>query len=150
MSRFVSVGIPLAVVLLVGAFTRLATAGFPIRPHQHFGGLVNGRRANAVVRMACFGPIRPGQTGHPMAGQALSVIEGPYGGFTGSLGNTVVARFREDPSISTTFTHYNAPEPIPTSLNLPCAGSGLVVFSPEPGSPTATAATVAVNYVGQP
>jgi hypothetical protein len=24
------------------------------------------------------------------------------------------------------------------------------VFSPEPGSPTATAATVAVNYVGQP
>jgi hypothetical protein len=85
-----------------------------------------------------------------MAGQALSVIEGPYGGFTGSSGNTVVARFREDPSISTTFTHYNAPEPIPTSLNLPCAGSGLVVFSPEPGSPTATAATVAVNYVGQP
>jgi len=85
-----------------------------------------------------------------MAGQTLDVIEGPYGGYTGSLGKSVVATFREDPSVSTTFTHYRSTQPIPTSLNLPCGGSGLVVFSPEPSSPTATAATVTVNYVGQP
>ena len=150
MSRLAIVLIASAVVVLLGAFGGVATAGFPIMPHQPFGGLVNGRRANAIVRMACFGPIRPGETGHPFGGQTLEVIEGPYGGYTGSLGKSVVARFREDPSVSTTFTHYDTPQPIPTSLNLPCGGSGLVVFSPEPDSPTARSATVTVNYVGQP
>ena len=138
------------VVVLVAALTGVAAAGFPIRPHQHFGGLVNGRSANVTVAMACFGPIRPGQTGHPMANQPLEVIQGPYGGYTGSLGKSVVARFREDPSVAVQFTHYGVTQLIPTSLELPCGGQGLVVFSPEPSSPTAKAATVTVNYVGQP
>ena len=139
-----------SLVVVIVAFAGVATAGFPIMPHQQFGGLVNGNRANATVRMACFGPIRPGQTGHPMANQSLEVIQGPYGGYTGSLGKSVVARFREDPSVGVQFTHYGVVQPIPTSLDLPCGGQGLVVFSPEPSSPTAKAATVTVNYVGQP
>jgi len=118
-----------------------------IGSNQQFGGLVNGASANATVRMACFGPIRPGQTGHPMANQPLAVIQGPYGGYTGSLGNSVVARFREDPSVGVQFTQYGVAQPIPASLELPCAGQGLVIFSPEPSSSTARPATVTVNYV---
>src|SRR5436309_14710231 len=57
-----------------------------IGSNQQFGGLVDGAAASATVRMACFGPIRPGQTGHPMASQPLAVIQGPYGGYTGGLG----------------------------------------------------------------
>ena len=37
--------------------------------------------------MARFGPIHPGQTGHPMAGQTVEVqanFGGPDGGFTGN------------------------------------------------------------------
>ena len=146
MSRQVSVFFGSAVPVVVVAFAGAATAGFPIMPHQQFGGLVNGRGANATVALACFGASRPGHKGHPMGGQTLEVIQGPYGGDTGSRGTSIVARFREDPSEVVV----QAAQPMPTSLLLPCAGSGLVVFSPEPDSPTAKAATVTVNYVGQP
>jgi len=61
MSRLVSVFVVWATVLLLGTLAPVAAGGFPIRPHQHFGGLVNGSRANAAVRMACFGAIQPGR-----------------------------------------------------------------------------------------
>ena len=153
MSRIITVLLVSAVVVLGEAFGTVAGASCDssvIRPHQNFGGLVNGSRASATVRMACFGPIRPGQTGHPMANQPLEVIQGAFGGYTGSRATSIVARFREDPSVGVQFTHYGVAEPIPTSLELPCDGQGLVIFSPEPSSSTAKAATVTVNYVGQP
>jgi hypothetical protein len=40
-----------------------------IGPNQYFSGVVNGHTGHATINMACFGPIRPGQTGHPLAGQ---------------------------------------------------------------------------------
>ena len=49
-----------------------------------------------------------------------------------------------------TFSYYGVQEAIPTSFLLPCYGSGAVVFSPEPTSPTAKSFTVTVNFVGQP
>lgn len=51
-----------------------------IRPHQHFVGLVNGRSADAVVRTACAGPIWPGRTTQPVAGQTFAVEQVPDGG----------------------------------------------------------------------
>lgn len=54
-----------------------AGAANTVGPDQFFTGVVNGVPGNTIVpitiRMACFGPIRPGQTGHPMAGQTLAV-----------------------------------------------------------------------------
>src|SRR5207247_1836768 len=50
-------------------------------------------------------------------------------------------------SVGVQFTHYGVAQSIPTSLELPCAGQGLVIFSPEPSSSTARPATVTVNYV---
>src|ERR1700730_2695774 len=66
----------------------------PIRPDQRFEGLVNGGHDNVTLFMSCFGPIQPGQTGHPIGGQTLEVKTGrSFSGFTGSTGMAIVARF---------------------------------------------------------
>ena len=62
----------------------------------------------------------------------------------------IVARFSDDSSVRIPLRRFGRAEAIPVSLSLPCSGSGDVVFSPEPSSPTAHSATVAVSYVGQP
>ena len=73
----------LAVVLSVPAVASTAlviqTAGAANRvgPHQYFTGVINGTHGNTEtpipIHMACFGPLRPGETGHPMRGQTLAV-----------------------------------------------------------------------------
>lgn len=46
------------------------------------------------------------------------------------------------------FTAYGIAKPIPTSLSLPCSGTGHVTFVPLPQSPpTSRSASVAVKYV---
>ena len=130
----------------------------PIRPHQYFNGLVNGSSGNAVIRMACFGPIRPGQTGHPFAGQTVSV-SGPLAvgaGFTG-MADSIVATLDYASPVATPgatvlalFRYYEMPAPISTALNLPCSGTGSAVFTPVLGGSTAKPAVVRVYFVGQP
>ncbi|HEY2666231.1 MAG TPA: hypothetical protein VGK51_05285 [Actinomycetota bacterium] len=149
----------LAVAAIVFAGTGPAWSQTPpvskILPNQQFVGLVNGRTQNASINMACFGPIRPGQQGHPFAGQSAEVLRAEVianYGFTGSLGTTIVADF---PTTSATpqrltFSYYGVQDPIPTSFLLPCGGQAPVVFHPEPTSPTAKSFTVTVNFVGQP
>jgi hypothetical protein len=44
-------------------------------------------------------------------------------------------------------TSFFAPVPIPTTLNLPCGGSGVVSFVPIPTSPTARGVAVNVLFV---
>ncbi len=171
-----------ATLLLVGS----ASAGTVIPPqgkvgpNQYFDGLVNGQAGLSstpvVIRMACFGPLRPGQTGHPMAGQTVEVrrpvvIVVGHTGNTGPFGNRIVAFFGPPPPLpvvsgptpgspptatgTVTFMHYGVVKPIPTSLVLPCSGTGNVFFVPMPFTPpTATStpqpAVVPVTYVGQP
>ena len=138
-----------------------------VGPHQVFGGLVNGQSgysAPATIRMACFGPIKPGQTGHPFSGQTVEVfrpevIVGHFG-YTGSSATSIVAFFGPPPptpvttppaASTVTFGHYGVVKAIPTSLLLPCAGTGNVYFVPLPMSPpTSKPAVVPVTYVGQP
>ncbi len=165
----------LLAVSTFGVATLIAVAGAsavgpipgPVGPHQEFGALVNGQNGiakAAPIRMACFGPVRPGQVGHPMAGQTVEVfrpeaIVGRFG-FTGANAKSIVAFFgppppspvASHPSTSTvTFHRYGAVKVIPTSLRLPCAGTGNVFFVPLPMSPpTSRPATVRVRYIGQP
>lgn len=138
----------------------VSAAAVQIGPNQSFQGLVNGRSGPVGVRMACFGAVRPGQTGHPMAGQTVTVspavaVSGSFGGsigFTGSKANSIVVVFGPLASSATntlTFTSYGT-MPVPTSFVLPCFGSGSVTFVPKPTSPTARSASVSVSYVGQP
>jgi hypothetical protein len=45
------------------------------------------------------------------------------------------------------FTRYDRPQPLPTSLTLPCSGTGTVYFTPIPVVPPSRSATVPVRYV---
>jgi hypothetical protein len=126
-----------------------AFAGAPIGPNQSFLGEVNGKNNGAVVYVVCPGPIFPGRTGPPAGNQAVEVTpsRSPSGpGFTGSLGNHVVVRFADDPTTKMTLGSYDTPAPIPTSLRLPCGGTGKAVFKPKPTSGTARSAVVVVTY----
>jgi len=64
-----------AVTILTGVLSGgMASARTtPIGPGQHFIGLVNKHSAKATILMACFPPISPVQTGHPLGGQTMAV-----------------------------------------------------------------------------
>jgi hypothetical protein len=126
------------------------TGATQIGPNQFFAGQVNKAHTNAVIYMICPGPAFPGQTGHPESGQNVSVTQTSTtaGGFTGSLANSIVVGF---PGPTTngaiTLTYYDTPAPIPTTLVLPCAGTGQVIYAPEPTSPTAKSDVVTVTFI---
>ncbi|HEX5495634.1 MAG TPA: hypothetical protein VFX70_13775 [Mycobacteriales bacterium] len=129
----------------------------PIGPKQYFVGLVNGHAGTATIQVGCFGPIHPGQTGHPLSGQTVEVRQvsstssGDVG-FTGSAGTEIVVSLGSPTSTATPIIlhYYGVPVAIPTSLTLPCGGFGKAVFTPEPGSDTAKSATVTVEFASQP
>lgn len=137
-----------------------ADAAIPnkIAPHQYFDGLVNGTigvGTPATIKVVCPGP--EAQTGHPVAGQTVEVTEPKVilstSGYTGNDARSIVAFFGPPPPVTGSsgqvkFTKYGVAKSIPTSLNLPCGGSGQVTFVPLPQSPpTSRSATVAVQYV---
>jgi len=167
--------------ILVGACVAVAATGLlvasagaaippegKVGPRQYFEGLVNrqaGIGGPVPIKMACFGAVHPGEKGHPMAGQTVAVTRPlvmavGHAGYTGKQATSIVAFFGPPPptavtaapSASTvTFKRYDVKKPIPTSLTLPCAGTGTVTFVPMPQSPPSSRdAIVRVSYVGQP
>lgn len=134
----------------------------PVGPNYYFTATVNGgpsptAAAEPVIKVACPGPITPGETGHPLSGQTVeaNAIFPPYSGdfsqlgFTGSAANEIDAIFTA-PTAATAnppivIKAFDLAYPIPTTLNLPCGGSGVVSFVPIPTSPTARG--VAVNVL---
>jgi hypothetical protein len=145
-----------------------AAAAVNVGPNQFFTGVINSHDGNTItpitIRMACFGPVTPGETGHPMAGQTLAVHQlFPPTTTAGSLGFTgndaeIGVFFNVLPpgtprgSFTTTpiFKHYDVSKPLPTSLTLPCGGTGTVYFTPIPVVPPSRTANVPVVFVGQP
>jgi hypothetical protein len=141
-----------------------AASGAPIGPNELYRPLINksaGLTSPVVVQMACFGAIRPGQTGHPMAGQTISVLRatasGPLIGKTGAHANSIGAFFGSLPPAAAVpradtsnviFTHFGT-RAMPTSLVLPCAGKATVTFISIPLEPS-TSVGIAVSFVGQP
>jgi hypothetical protein len=147
----------LAVLLAAGAVVGFSTAagaaGLKIGPNQLFAGSVNGRRAGATIMMACFGPERPGQTGHPLPDQTVSVQPSVdiSGGNTGASAHRIVVDFVTPATTQSTITfHRYGTRLIPTSLTLPCSGAGAVAFVPEPSSGTSRADVIRVTFVPQP
>lgn len=134
---------------LSAALGPAAAAGeSPIRPDQHFVGLVNGKSENAVVYVACAGPVVPDRRTHPVSGQSLSVArQSAGGGFTGTAATRVVARFLDDKSVAVKFTSYGVQKEVPTSILVPCEGKGVVRFAPRPPSSTSVPDYVEVTYV---
>jgi hypothetical protein len=150
---------------LSGAASGVASAAaLRVGPDQAFGALVNGRSGHAApvaIRMACFGPTVPGQLGHPMGGQSVRVVlrgtSASAAGFTGADATTIGVFFGPPPPTAApgsglvSLNRYGVARAIPTSLLLPCIGTGLVTFVPLPMSPpTSRTAVVPVTYVGQP
>jgi hypothetical protein len=154
MRRVASVLIVVAAVFALCAAA--AWAAKPIRPHQSFNGLVNGASGSAVIRMACFGPIQPGQTGHPFGGQTVAVTRSASGpGFTGEASSIRARIFWSSSGTKSSvplalFHYYDQPATISTDLSFPCAGSGRVVFRPVNGGSNAKPAVVKVYFEGQP
>jgi hypothetical protein len=130
----------------------------PIGPNMPFHGLVNGATVGAVIRVGCFGPILPGQTGHPLSGQTVEADSTPptstTGGFTGSAAHSIVVTVQGSPSGSIivigTLTSFYAPLKIPTTINLPCGGTTSVVFTPQPTSATARSSVDPVTLLSGP
>jgi len=46
-----------------------------------------------------------------------------------------------------TLSGYFIKLPIPTSITIPCGGTGKMVFAPSPTSPTARSATVSITII---
>ncbi|MFC1408312.1 hypothetical protein ACEZCY_03330 [Streptacidiphilus sp. N1-12] len=168
LSRSATLATALALALLSGATAATAAVAddpgpiqdpIPVGPNLFFHGLVNGAAANAVIKVGCFGPILPGQTGHPLAGQYVEAVTDlpsstTVGGYTGSAAHSLVvgiqgASSSAGPAIGT-LTSFFVRLPIPTSLNLPCGGTTKVGFTPVPTSDTARASVVTVSLVGEP
>jgi hypothetical protein len=146
---------------VVGSATIPASAGGPpVRPHQHFIGLINGRTGRShrvVIQMACFGAIRPGETGHPMSHQTITVLKvaarHAHAGYTGT-GTFIGAFFGAPPpapsSASYVAFHRYLTRKLPTSLELPCAGNGTVTFVALPLNFHSRSFEVPVTFEGQP
>lgn len=139
-----------------------------VGPRQYFTGVINGKDGNTTVpitiMMACAGPVKPGETGHPLAGQTLAVHQLFPPAPAVSLGKTgndsrIGVFFGAPPpgapgaraaAGTPVFTRYGVTKPLPTSVTLPCSGTGTVYFTPIPVVPPSQSATVPVRYVGQP
>jgi hypothetical protein len=101
-----------------------------IRPNQHFIGLVNGDATEAVVYVACAGPMLLGGTGPPVGGQTVSVHQVESGGgFTGSAAHLLAAEFDSDTADAVVFGTYDTRGEIPITTNVPCEGMGTVRFT---------------------
>jgi hypothetical protein len=138
-------------IFAMGGVAEATPTTTTIGPHQPFVGVVNGKSSNATVVVACPGPA--GRTGHPVGGtiavEPPSTVSGTTG-YTGSRGHSVVARFVLPVPTATappalTFAQYGS-QPIPSSMVVPCSGTGVVVFSPQPTSKTARSTSVGVTF----
>jgi hypothetical protein len=156
MSPFSTLRIVTATVVMIGV---LVTAGsvagamsprhHPVRRHQMFVGTVNGLATNAVIDVLCPGPSN---SGHAIAGQTLAVTRSGAStgspGFTGSRAHAITANLATTGVTASlaTLRKYDVTAPFPTSLPLPCSGSGVVNFDPTPGSASARAYDVTITF----
>jgi hypothetical protein len=119
--------------------------GGQVEPQQYFNGEVFGlsttTSAPDVIQVACAGPAT---TGHPVAGQYVAAHQFfppvvTSFGYTGNFGTEIDVNLIYSIGTITvvtptfaTLTYYDTKAEIPTSLTVPCNGTGVVVFTPNP------------------
>ena len=150
-----------ALIAAGGAFAIPASAqAGPVGPKQYFYGQVFGVASSSagqgVIRVACAGPE---STGHPLPGQAVDVQQifppaATTTGYTGNFGTEIDAALTWSRGTITvvtpiaTFTSYGVMMPIPTSITVPCNGSGVMGFAPSPNPDrSGTASSVSVTFL---
>ena len=112
--------------IVIGVPAHSAASG--VGPNQHYFGYVNNKHTGAVIRVICPGPSN--RPGHPLGNQTVKVGRvSAGGGYTGSGAHQIWAQFNKDALHVVRFTTYDASKAIPTTLRLPCSGSGTVTFT---------------------
>jgi hypothetical protein len=144
------------VAILGGAGLAPAAQARPIARQQYFLGLVDGASGAPTIDVACPGPASQGAP-LPRQSVAVSFLAPPpelpaQVGFTGAAHRVAAALIYTLGDVSVvaplgTLRFYNVGRAIPTTLRVPCSGSGEVVFSPVNGGSGARAATVTVTFV---
>jgi len=134
-----------AVLLAAASETALASA--PVGPNQHFLGLVNGKHSGAVIYTVCPGPA--GGSGPVSGGQKVSVQRVKTGGGdTGAGGHVIYAVIAQNAFVA--LKAYGSAQPMPTSIRVPCQGTGTVTFTtcplPQPCGAGARSDRVPVTY----
>ena len=125
-------------VMFFSAGVGSASAQQAIGPNQRFIGLVNGSNADPAVYVVCPGPVYAGRTGPVAGGQTMSVAQVATGGGYTSVFSSVNSWFVPVPAsypanpAELKFTEYGVPQSIPTSIRVPCGGTGQVEFSSCP------------------
>jgi hypothetical protein len=140
-----------AAVLGVTA-TPAAAAADPVGPKQAYFGLVNGRTGTSAIRVACLSTSPVGGIGRALPGQTVgaqrvwTVPTQP--GYTGSAAREIIAFFSPSASnaASVSITDFTVAVAIPTTILLPCSGTGDVTFTARPTSPTARDTRVKVIF----
>jgi hypothetical protein len=147
--------IAVAAQVAVAAASPIGRQAVKVGAKQDVRGFVNAKNSKAIIRVICPGAAR---TGHPLARQTARVVlvrdpARPNDGFTGTAATSIGAWLTwptttapPPPAYIATFTSYRA-MPIPTSITVPCGGSGEMLFLPAPGSRTVKAATVGLTFV---
>jgi hypothetical protein len=137
--RFIARPVIIVTLMLIGLVAGAAgaaNANEPIQPNEHFIGLVNGSNVGPVVYTVCPGPSSLGRTGPVLGGQMLGVAHVASGGGYTGLFSQVYAWIVQDTSVKgprqVKFTTYGTEQRIPSSVRVPCDGSGHVEFSSCP------------------
>jgi hypothetical protein len=123
----------------------------PIGHNQYFSGYVNnGPPGEVLIAVACAVGAK---TGHPLGGQPVEVEPVAAStaadvGFTGSKGDKITASLAPTTAatIIASFTSYYVTKDIPTSISVPCSGTGTMLFVPSPHSKTAKTAKLTVTF----
>lgn len=146
-------------VMLVASGVLAAPAmadGGQVGPKQYFHGEFFGLTSATtpdVIHVACAGPA---STGHPVAGQYVAAHQffppttTTYG-YTGNFGTEIDVNLIWSSGTVTvvtptfaTLTFYDTNAEIPTSLTVPCSGTGVVDFTPR-ADPDGSGITSKVN-----
>jgi hypothetical protein len=148
----------LAAAAPAGAATHPAVTQTPIGHDQFFKGYVNGHPPGQAIIFMSLTSCQPGAlTGNPVSGQSVEVKEVASTGtqdvgYTGTNGNSIGATV--GPAASTTvilkFAAYGVKKNLPTTIKLPCSGSGQMDFIPAPHSSNAVTAVLPVTFEVQP
>jgi hypothetical protein len=134
-----------ACALIVGgalAIPASAQAG-PVGPKQFYDGQVFGiasATTQDVIGVGCAGPAT---TGHPLPGQSVAAHQifppaATTAGYTGNFGTEIRADLTWSRGTITvvtaigTLTSYDVKVSIPTTITVPCSGSGVMSFTPSP------------------
>ena len=133
--RLLFVGLLLLTSVLVSAASPVA-ASAPIKPNQHFFGLVNGNKNKPVVYTVCAGPMSEGRTGPVAGGQTMSVVRSAkatlHGPVPAGICMVRAGHLGHPAADADVHARDGAPQPIPPKVQVPCDGPGQADFSSCP------------------